>query len=272
MQHVVNQHIVPQFLLKNFSNTNQTHIWSFDKAAIHRRWKNVKNRPIKNTPTEEYFYDKIKGEKIDSFEYKLGIVETNSEPAISKLLDSRNLEMLTNDDRNLIAEFVAYQMLRTKQSFLNTGLFLEDFYNPIEKLSKKKHEGNSRDFWLSFLKSADDYKVHLLNKTWVLTESNEQFYFSDNPVVLQNSTNYRPERGNLGLNNLGIEIYLPLSSSIVLCLFCEKTITSSIPNLQSDLRNIENLNWLQVIQSCRFVFSQNGDFRLIEEMIKENAL
>ena len=75
MPNVIDQHIVPQFLLKNFSNKNQTHIWSFDKDAIEQRWKNKKNRAIKNTSTEKYFYDKVAGEKTDSFEYKLTAVE-----------------------------------------------------------------------------------------------------------------------------------------------------------------------------------------------------
>lgn len=272
MQHVVNQHIVPQFLLKNFSNMNQTHIWSFDKEAIDKRWKNEKNRAIKNTPTEEYFYDKVKGEKTDSFEYKLADIETNSEPAISRLLESQNLDSLSSDDRDLIAEFMAYQMLRTKENYKNTERFLEDFYKPIEDLLNKQYERDSREFWLDILKTTNNYKTHLLNKTWVLVESKEEFYISDNPVVFQNVTNNRSKRGNLGLKSLGIEIYLPLSSSLVLCLFCEMTITSSMPNIQFGSGNIENLNWLQVKYSRRFIFSQNGNFKLIEEMINEKVL
>lgn len=272
MQHVINQHIVPQFLLKNFSNNNQTHIWSFDKEAVDKRWNNEKNRAIKNTPTEEYFYDKIAGEKAGSLEYKLREIEANSEPPISRLIESRNLDKLANNDRDLIAEFIAYQMLRTKQNLAETERFLNDFYRPIENLLNERLERDSRKFWLSILKTANEYKTHLLNKTWILTESEQQFYISDNPVVFQNSTNNRSERGNLGLNTQGVEIYLPMSSSIVLCMFCNKTVPRTIPNFQSTPGNIENLNWLQVKYSGRFIFSQTGDFKLIEEMINENTL
>ena len=272
MSHVIDQHIVPQFLLKNFSNKNQTHIWSFDKDAIEQRWKNKKNRAIKNTPTEKYFYDKVAGEKINSLEYKLSEVESNSEPAISQLIKSRNLNKLTNHDRDLIGEFIAYQILRTKQSFFNTARILDEFYKPIERLLNNPIERDTRDFWLNILKTADEYKAHILDKTWILAESNKQFYISDNPVVFQNSTNNRNGRGNLGLNTLGVEIYIPLSSSLVLCMFCKKTVTKTIPNIKSVSGNVENLNWLQVKNSGRFIFSQNGDFNLIENMISENAM
>lgn len=272
MKHVKNQHIVPQFLLKNFSNQNQTYIWSFDKHAIDERWNNEKNRAIKNAPTQEYFYDNVAGKKTDSFEYKLRDIETNSEPEISQLVQSKNLDTLSNQNKELIAEFIAYQRLRTKQNYNDTKRFLDDYYKPIENLLNKSIERNPRTFWLDFLKTANDYKIHLLNKTWVLAESNEEFFISDNPVVFQNSTNNRAERGNLGLETQGIEIYLPLSSSLILCMFCNKTIPITTPNIQSVPGNIENFNWLQVKYSERFIFSQNRNFDLIYEMINENDL
>lgn len=45
------------------------------------------------------------------------------------------------------------------------------------------------------------------------------FYIGDNPVVLHNSEDHRPY-GNLGLAVRGIEIYMPLSSDLVLCAMC----------------------------------------------------
>jgi hypothetical protein len=45
------------------------------------------------------------------------------------------------------------------------------------------------------------------------------FYLGDNPVCLHNARTFGP-RGSLGLTVPGIEIYLPLSSSLMLCAWC----------------------------------------------------
>jgi hypothetical protein len=45
------------------------------------------------------------------------------------------------------------------------------------------------------------------------------FYLGDNPVCMHNARTFGPY-GNLGLAVPGIEIYLPLSSNLMLCAFC----------------------------------------------------
>jgi hypothetical protein len=137
---------------------------------------------------------------------------------------SRDLSQLTKLDKETVAEFAAHQMLRTKFQFNDAKRFLDDLYRPIESIINERIHRDERDFWLENLSSAEEYKIHLLNKVWVLAESSKKFYISDNPVVLQNSTNNGTHRGNLGLDSLGIEIYLPLSGSLVLCMFCNKTV------------------------------------------------
>ena len=272
MSHVINQHIVPKLLLKYFSNKNQTHIWSFDKKAVGQLWENEKYRAIKNTPTEKYIYDYVAGCDINSIEYQLKKIETKIDPLISKLVISKNINKLSTAEKSLLSEFIAYQILRTKESYNNTIRIFNDFYKPIEKYLNKKIEINSKQLWLDILKNSSEYKNNLMNKTWILAESNEQFYTSDNPVVFQNSTNYRKERGNLGLNSKGVEIYFPLSSSIVLCMFCSKTISNISSNLVCDKEIIESLNYLQFKHSGRFIFSKKGDFNFINELIKKNAM
>ncbi|MWW24759.1 DUF4238 domain-containing protein [Algibacter lectus] len=271
MSHVKNQHIVPRFILKNFSNQNQTHIWSFDKNAVDKRWKSKKNRAIKNTPTDIYIYDYIPGSSKKSIEYQLGKLETKTEPVITKLLKSRKIKNLSVLDKDILSEFIAFQILRTQKSYLNIKRFLNEFYSPIENLFNIKERPNSKYFWLDILKDADKYKDSLLNKTWILAESNEQFYTSDNPIVLQNTTNYREERGNLGLNSIGIEIYFPLSCSLLLCLFCQTTVSKKASNLICNEEIIENLNYLQYKHANRFIFSKDENFDMIEKIIK-NAM
>ena len=119
MSHPKNQHIVPKFILKNFSNQNQTRIWSFDKNAIDKRWRTKGNRAIRNTPTEEYIYDYTAGSAKKSIEYQLNKLETKAEPIISKLLKSRNINQLSILEKDILSEFIAFQILRTKESYIN---------------------------------------------------------------------------------------------------------------------------------------------------------
>lgn len=113
-----------------------------------------------------------------------------------------------------------------------------------------------------------------MNKVWMLCESDNSFYISDNPVVLQNSTYTNELTGSLGLDSRGIEIYLPLSPSLTLCLFCEKMFESSgynlkyMDNLICPSESIQNLNSLQVAYSERFIFSHKNDFDSVKDQLK----
>jgi len=271
MPHVKNQHIVPEFLLRNFSNI-ESYIWTFDKTAISKPWVNEKNRAIKSVPTENCFYDKRKGIADQSLEYTLSDIENKAAPIINTLISSKDLNQLSLNDRTIIAEFLSFQMLRTKGYLTFSENFLNQFCTPIEEVTGQKIERNGRIFWLNSLERAHEYKSYLLNKTWILAESSNSFYLSDNPLVLQNSTNNQQHRGNLGLESLGIEIYMPLSSSLLLCLFCNKTVLNPQSNIVCESNHVENLNWLQIVNSDRFIFSNQNNFDLIYRMIEEKKL
>ena len=62
---------------------------------------------------------------------------------------------------------------------------------------------------------------HLLSKAWYLLETRPEhpFYVSDNPVVLENRNDFGVY-GNIGLAVPGIQIYLPLSSTLMLAMYC----------------------------------------------------
>ena len=113
-----------------------------------------------------------------------------------------------------------------------------------------------------------------MNKIWVLYESNNSFLISDNPVTLQNVINTNKHRGTLGIDSPGIEIYLPLSPSLTICMFCEKFFEQSgyfikqIPNEISEPEKVDNLNFLQIANSNRFIFSHKNDFEFVEKTIK----
>src|SRR5208283_5551167 len=53
------------------------------------------------------------------------------------------------------------------------------------------------------------------------------FYIGDNPVVRHNSLDFGPY-GNLGFDQKGIQIHLPLSAELTLCAYCPSIISAGI--------------------------------------------
>lgn len=115
----------------------------------------------------------------------------------------------------------------------------------------------------------------IFNKTWFLGKSDgsAKFYTSDNPVVLLNKIDVSDIRGTLGLNSRGIEIYLPLNDNMTLCLFCEKISESfkgkDTPIINYNIDYITELNYLQYMESTRFIFSSIRNFEMIENEFKQ---
>ncbi len=113
----------------------------------------------------------------------------------------------------------------------------------------------------------------LQEKVWSLCESpvSEPFIISDNPVTKHNMV-VRKGRGNLGIKNEGIEIYLPISPKFTLQALCPKmsvaaTLTPEISDkyiralnegvaITQSTENVEFLNSQQVIWAERFVYAK----------------
>ena len=138
---------------------------------------------------------------------------------------------------------------------------------------------------------------YFLNKSWILysTTQVQPFYISDNPVRLFNG-NMHPFLSMLGLGAPGIEIDLPLSSTLSLGFLCptiETTIRegyelagrlghSAPPGVNKwitalDIEaavalapsNVTHHNSLQVASAERFMFSSNDNFALAREMLRQ---
>ena len=112
--HTKNQHYVPQFLLKNFSSKGGKFIWAFDRKEKYNIQNQIKERAIKRVASEEYFYDQFKNSEIGSYEYILQKAEDISAPIIEKIIKTKNIENLTQEERMNLSFFIVLQKLRTK--------------------------------------------------------------------------------------------------------------------------------------------------------------
>jgi DNA-binding protein Fis len=123
--HVKNQHYVPQFLLKNFSSRERKFIWAYDKNEKYSIKNQIKERPIKKVASEEYFYDQNENNEIESYEYALQKVEEETAPIIQKILQTKNIIDLLEQERRTLSFFITLQDLRTKGQLLRTETSME---------------------------------------------------------------------------------------------------------------------------------------------------
>lgn len=312
---VVRQHTVPRFLLKHFSTPvkgKRLRLYAFDKAAGRAYATTPDDATVRNT-----FYNLDNHPEKVSFEPLLGIYEHDAAPVIAGLLQHKDIRRLTEDERYKLAVFVAVQRARTfgeEQRISGLVSVLADKLVAIGATKAQTEEtlgltigSDSRDIFLHQLVQQTSHIGHLLSKDWYLMETSPEhpFYISDNPVVLENYNDFGPY-GNLGLAVRGIRIYLPLSSTLMLAMYCpsireqkvrEKqhlhNLLSRAPHLiPRNMRPFDMLshvsrftdyllmplkpehvmhyNALQVEYAEQYVFCCENEFSLVKRMLADN--
>jgi Protein of unknown function (DUF4238) len=150
-----------------------------------------------------------------------------------------------------------------------------------------------------------DFGPDLVKKGWVLmsTTLDAPFLLGDHPVTIDNLAG-----GKMGINVPGAVIYFPLSPQFALALHCESLVNeiyranTKLRNLPDEVfvqnkelyavynavvdkleclskgipaklepKNVENINSIQILEAERFVFSCDGNFELVEDMIREDS-
>lgn len=305
------QHYVPQFLLRNFGNGKKDQVWVYDKSSNRSFPSNTKN-----VASESRFYDFVSEGELRSIEPWLSELEGNAKSVISTILDADSLSTLVHEQKQILASFLAVQLTRTKTFREEWNAFPGMLREHLEKNGDRVAPGSQADELLREIAENDSkeqtarivsdapstYAAHFLHKEWVLaaTSRRHPFILSDNPLTRQNMID-RPFRGNLGLTTPGIEIYLPLSPTRALAMWCPTltdlvhrgalTLTNghragAVPDpegivaMSDSLRsgkpvqyspaNVENFNSLQVAWSERYIFSTLNDFHLAKEMLDEH--
>ncbi len=185
----------------------------------------------------------------------------------------------------MVALFATVQMLRTDARRKELKGMIDDVYAAVKSIggdpNKVKgfeflNDEQTRAHSITSLPSlAADLMPYFLNKSWILYSTTQEhpFYNSDNPIVRFNR-NQHQFLSTLGLRALGIEIYLPLSSTLCLGFLCP---TIKLPfrirlfggALKLRPANVEHLNSLQVFNAEQFVYSQRDDFTLVREMLQQ---
>lgn len=291
-------HYVPQSILKRFSADGaQKQLYVFDKAR-----KTSFPSSIRDAGSENHFNTiEIEGQTI-SFE---GLFQTNDDQLailFEKIISDTSLAVLTAGDRNTLLEVVGAQIVRTKllrttirsiaeqlqASMREAGLYAEEvdgFSIPTDQ--------QIRCAALASLLDLSAIIAGLQDKRLILFSSPAPMllWISDNPVVVYNSFPY----GERGLSSPGVEIYFPISSELVLGLYCpsierkiQQALSTDDPNFDREkytniykaLRDGDTVaidsttcrfyNSLQVLQSNRFLYTPKDDFAYAYDILERN--
>lgn len=219
------QHYVPQFLLRHFCTGKREKLWAYDKHTGKSFETN-----IRNVAGERGYYDLDLGDATLSLEAGISKQEGEASAVIDRIIRARSLGVLSENDRVVLATFVAVQMQRgphTRKHLLamneelrralNDRLGIEDADFP-----ELTHE-DAKAIAMKSLTEPREFAEHVFSKAWLMFETlpTHPFFIGDNPVSMQNNTEgWGPLRGKIGLAVPGIEIFLPISSTQTLAFLC----------------------------------------------------
>jgi hypothetical protein len=291
-------HYVPQSILKRFSTDGaQKQLYVFDKGR-----KTSFPSSIRDAGSENHFNTlEVEGQTI-SFE---GLFQTNDDQLailFEKIISDTSLAALTAGDRNTLLEVVGAQIVRVKllrttirsiaeqlqASMREAGIYAEEvngFSIPTDQQIRRAALASILDL-RAIIAGIQDKRLILFSSPAPMS-----LWISDNPVVVYNSFPY----GERGLSSPGVEIYFPISSELVLGLYCpsierkiQQALSTDAPNFDREkytniyraLQDGEQVamnsatcrfyNSLQVLQSSRFLYAPKNDFADAYDILKRN--
>lgn len=272
------QHYVPKVYLKNFSKQikGKYYIYCFDKLNCESFLTNIKDIAF-----EKEFYDKVSEEQ--ETEKILRDIESKIDPIIQKIILNKNVDDLTENEKDILSEFIAYQMVRTKEEREGlkdtTKQIFKKWGNEMAPNLKNQvidsmKKDSIRNLHKDIIKDISEYEKRIRKFKWILIVNKSIFPFwtSDNPVIKYNKIDLSPY-GNLGLDCRGFEMHIPLNSKLCL-IVCDPKEFYHEPSKKiiKNYQNIIHERSHQVNQSTRFIFSTEDKFDFAKMMIKENPI
>ncbi|OEE18765.1 DUF4238 domain-containing protein [Aliivibrio fischeri] len=263
-----NQHFVPRCLLKNFTSED-------DVVNIYDSSRDKLRNPtsIDRVLAENYFYDK--DNTVENF-----LAEFIEGPAskVFKLFRGESSEPLDNNAQIDLLRFIVVQLSRTP-SALSTSLktidnLMNEVISQLGKLNNINEELiNNIEFKLDDPK--DILRIQtmesvlqcplILDLEWkfLINDTDTEYVIADHPVVNYNWYLRNIEAMDIaGIAKRGIQIFLPLSNRITLCLYDKQVYKvgekGTHYTLIKDVKDIHLLNELQfrnrdsyIVFTCR---------------------
>ena len=279
MSTIKRQHYVPQFYLRGFAlpdGAEKLHV--YDKP---RRQKFVAG--VKDVASRRYYYDTPEVAAMakvpQAVEKWLGVHEQTVAPILAATLDSLaagTFRGFTDEEKIELATFIAIQHIRTEEARERTAQLYDSFPQEIldafpevyaTARAARTREGRAK-FHVELLLSSVVSRVAavLAARSWVVLQRTQTpwlFFTSDNPVSV---VSLRDDGLAVGPCSPGVEVSMPLSPDYMLSIVPIPYPLKVAPCSREDVRRF---NLIRIDSATAQVFSQNGDFRLVEKRIDE---
>jgi len=249
-----NQHYVPQFYLRNFSNTdNKKSVSAYELKSK----KHIKFASIKTTASEEYYYgeDKI----IENSFKELEGIWAN---IIRDIIEKNKIPQLPHNlnDYLYLLLFVALSDIRAFKIGNIINKLKRGAYEHIKKfdngMEEENIDTNHHPNFFMLNSSIENFNVFLeLTPLLILNETMNDFLTSDNPCAKYNQFFVSEEFPYYGLRHGGIQIFIPLSSRICFCLYDENAYCV----LNKNNEEVVTINNPMQINELNKLFLRNAD-------------
>lgn len=274
------QHIVPQFVLRNFSFNGR--LYTYDKYTEKVYCSNVED-----SGCERGFYDfEVKfDEKIlkGTIEENLCELERNASRVIKKILKQDDVRNITDEEKEHMAYFLAAQMMRTNNVKQNLKSMPEQLRNAIRQripelandvsLDEKFPDFEDDDLNLHFdvliANSTERLKVYFKGLEWMLVkaDASKPFLIGDSPVVVYNEL-YSDKKKSFdffkyAIGYKGSCVFFPISPTRALWLVSPELIEKYVQS-NKELLNLFFLG-VKVAKDVIKMGTQVQDFINIEE-------
>ena len=244
------QHYVPRLLLRGFlsrdakrAEQRQVHVFDFEKE---RSFTASIDKIMGETRFNDFWVD---DETLGSIEPWTSRIETHVAPLVGRIRAEKTLQRTSEEFADL-SLFVAFQFMRTKKMRLlperldaqmrkhvRSMGFTTDRIHGLFDLNA---EGLKREHIRHQVRNFEKYVELIAQKEFFLmtAPAGHSFYIGDHPVVLHNDEPKTLHTGHLGIGAAYIQIYLPLSSDVLLCAY-DKAVLGKMMKAADKARNEE---------------------------------
>lgn len=276
------QHYVPKFYLKSFSKHDKKKTINLINIESGRTIENVS---IANQCYEDYFYgNDLKIEKA------LGLIETRVAMLFSEIIDQKKLPEYLSSTHFEICIYIILQHTRTLMAKIEMEDSLRKILNHIVethikyKYPEEDIKNIKNSFSINFnntpkLIIKSTFPIHLLLSNLkthlVVNATHKEFITSDNPVFTYNSYLVKNKSiDSSGLSYSGLQIFIPLAGSVLLCLYDDKIYKYGSKNgtitYIDEASDVDMFNKIQFINCLHNVYC--GEKFSVSEFTKHLAL
>ena len=281
----INQHYIPQCHLKRFLKKNSKELYVHDLAE-----NTIGLKHPDDIASENHFYTTLIGEELNySFDKKLQDLESKAAPIIKKINKIKNIQRgginlnLTNEEKNIIADFIATMRVRTPCFLENMKQYLKiknkalvsnstiqnipiGLLNQLKGIPLEKIIENEilNDEFIRIYRDWLQDKIRTMNWTFFVGNDTYPFFTSDNPVCSHLPSNLL-EEGNIDIFGEFTNTALRLSFSISSKVCWVGHFTSTAPNIcEVDEGWWKSLNEQRVKWANKYIYASTNNPQTLE--------